>query len=33
MAGGLEVADVFRRHGPAFRAKREPTISTATSAG
>jgi hypothetical protein len=22
MAGGLEVADVFRRHGPAFRATR-----------
>ena len=22
MAGGLEVADVFRRHGPAFRAAR-----------
>lgn len=22
MAGGIEVADVFRRHGPAFRAKR-----------
>ena len=32
MAGGLEVADVFRRHGPAFRARTAST-STATSAG